>query len=612
MNLGATASPTALQIDPVSGRMIWTELDSIRSAYWGATEIETIVAADISRPLASWSLAVDWQAEVIFWTEHENPQWGWGPSRIRRCDFSGNEITTMFEFGGELASITHDPFDDRISWSWAFGQIGRLYANGSNPEEIIDDPQLTIATVTIDVPTRKPYWGDSSFHKVQCSNLDGSDAVDVVSTTDGPVRIIVDSPGRFIYWSQGDPRGIYRATLTGGAIQEILSPESVFPYGLALQLPPTWPIPTLSSIMSLALFALVLVGGILILRRRNESRRIAQSQFTALLVICAPTLRSTHSDPVDMVVAEEVFETTISEDSGFVSASGSGGTPVLIWGTTVTVSGAPWIRLWFDEVTLSGSRATSNASFVRITSTFDGEMQTLDAVNFERWRNSSGVFRGDEVAVELLAYPGTESNRVEISLATTGKISLGPTLPGICDSIDNREKSYHLRVGRVRFGAGYPTHPECAYPPWDNFCTVFVTELGLFSAGHCCHQFDCESENLPVPIVEFNVPLSDLDSLIGSADDGIIVPADLEDQYPVDMASIHWKNPYGQGNNNGKDWCFFGAFPNSQTALTPPMAQSRRFTLASPLLFSNGETLRITGTAWTAFLRAPGPTTIMS
>ena len=66
--------------------------------------------------------------------------------------------------------------------------------------------------------------------------------------------------------------------------------------------------------------------------------------------------------------------------------------------------------------------------------------------------------------------------------------------------------------------------------------------------------------------------------------------ADPANQYPIDFASVQWDNTV-----IGNDWAYFGAFPNSETRLTPREAQQAEFVLADPPASPGGETIRITG-----------------
>jgi hypothetical protein len=81
----------------------------------------------------------------------------------------------------------------------------------------------------------------------------------------------------------------------------------------------------------------------------------------------------------------------------YVAASGGGTDPVVIFSQTVSSPAAPWIRLHFSDVELSGSPAAGNASSLRLSSAADGDVQVMDADELARWDNSSGYFTGDGI-----------------------------------------------------------------------------------------------------------------------------------------------------------------------------------------------------------------------
>lgn len=284
--------------------------------------------------------------------------------------------------------------------------------------------------------------------------------------------------------------------------------------------------------------------------------------MSALTAICSAAVSLGVSTTVVAQPAPIPSKTVaVTIDSGIVSATGVGGAPVAVFSQLVSVDGAPWIRLHFAQIQLSGSTETANESYVRITSLEDGAVQTLDSVALTRWRNTSAYFNGDSVLLELLVHPNTGANRVAIEKIVGGVQSeLDST--SICGPTDDRVSSTDPRAGRV-----IPVG-----------CTVFLFNdrpQCLLTAGHC-----------PVfgilQVAEFNVPLSD--------SDGTINHPGPEDQYPVDQASIQF-----QFDGVGQDWAQFGVFENTNTGLSPLEAQGASYQLAEIVPPADASTLRITG-----------------
>jgi hypothetical protein len=256
-------------------------------------------------------------------------------------------------------------------------------------------------------------------------------------------------------------------------------------------------------------------------------------------------------------------------DSGLVSADGMGG-PSIVYTASVRVAGASWLRLSFGEVVLAGD-PRSNGSVIRVTSLADGAVQTLNADSLAQWRYTSAYFNGEEVLVELLAYPGAGASRVVINGATAGDANpiSGRTLCGNDDRVPSAE------------GGNARILPDG--------CTSFLISDAnhtMLTAGHCGVS--------ATTVVQFNVPPS-------TSTGGLVSPSP-RDQYVVDPASVQYSDG-GLGN----DWTYFGCFPNSNTGLTPYQAQGQFYTIAPHPTMPSGQSLRITGYGT---VTAPMPVTL--
>jgi len=262
----------------------------------------------------------------------------------------------------------------------------------------------------------------------------------------------------------------------------------------------------------------------------------------------------------------------LNVDSGFVSAT-QGTEPHVVFSHVVRVQRAPWIRLHFGDVRLSGSPSAANESFLRITSEADGAVQVLDSSALAYWRNTSAYFNGEAVLIELLGRAETGANRLLLQDADAGIQGELDAPAAICEPTDDRVPSSDPRSARIMpascSGFLFNQRPNC-----------------LLTAGHCAFSG-------PLEVVEFNVPLSN--------PDGTINHPPPQDQYPVDPSSIQFT--YIRG---GQDWCQFGAFNNTSTGHSPLKAQGASYNLADIVPAADGSTLRITG--YGADDRPPGST----
>lgn len=240
----------------------------------------------------------------------------------------------------------------------------------------------------------------------------------------------------------------------------------------------------------------------------------------------------------------------LDESSGRLD--GQGDAPRVACERVVSVPGATWLRLTFAGTEL-GAR-----SRLRLWSLADGGEQVLRESSLGEWEDTSAIFNGDTVVVQLEVAP--EDSAVHLEL---GPVLVGTPRPDAQRSLcgaDDRAAILDDRVGRLFLGG----------------CTAWrATNGALLSAGHCASSFAAGD------VVEFRVP--------PSQPDGTPVAADPADQYPVDLASV--VDDFGP---KGADWAVFGVLPNANTGLLPHQAYGigLRATREAP---GGGATLRVTG-----------------
>jgi len=231
-------------------------------------------------------------------------------------------------------------------------------------------------------------------------------------------------------------------------------------------------------------------------------------------------------------------------DSGDRAGAESGVEPV--YSEVVTSSDAAWIRVLFDpSVTfLKGPLAGEGATFMQITSLKDGFFQTLNAQTLAEWGFTSAYFNGDAVRIEIFA-AGGGSGRVAV-LGVHAGMAMEGGVATICGPTDDRCQSSEPRVGR--------TMPlGCTAWLFDN------QQNAMLSAGHCAPGFNYGAPE----VVQFNVPIS--------SQDGAPQNPSPSSQYVIDSSSVQFDD-----NGPGDDWAHFGVFNNSNTLLSPFVAQGMR------------------------------------
>ncbi len=278
------------------------------------------------------------------------------------------------------------------------------------------------------------------------------------------------------------------------------------------------------------------------------------------LTLLASVGVAAHADPVpDIGPALTGHKVHFGVDSGLVSNTTR--QPKVVFSSLVTEPSAHWLRLDFGAVQLSGDLEQGSGSFLRITSQLDGAYQYLDAETIQDWQHTSAYLNGDTVLVELIAYPGTGDNRIEILGATAGEPATWSPAT-ICGPTDDRKPSKDPRACRVMpIGCSAWMHDRGGI------------NKGFGSAGHCSISAS--------QIMQFNVPLS--------TGGGTPVAPPPKDQYTVDATSITFVN-----GGIGNDYAVFGCKPNSTTGLTAFQAQGAFYTVAEAVP-SLGVPIRITG-----------------
>ncbi|MBI1807875.1 MAG: hypothetical protein HYR76_12575, partial [Ignavibacteria bacterium] len=253
----------------------------------------------------------------------------------------------------------------------------------------------------------------------------------------------------------------------------------------------------------------------------------------------------------------------VSVSSG--SLNGNGTSYYKAFSTRVSITGAPWILLHFQNASLGSS------SYIEMVNS-SGKSQILDGTTLPAWNNYSAFFNGDHVDVNLYAAPNDLNIHMEVDTVLVGQApSLGPTpsvSPNSCD-VDQRQSSNEGRIGRfVSIGSDPSGHPLIV-----DVGTAFLGPYGnFFSAGHNITL----SQNKPRRI-QFNVPPSDAG--VGTPQ----FPTDPNDQYAVDDLTIQYHD-----NGVGDDWAVFNVTDN----YAKPIAGKLYFVLQQPASLG---TVSITG-----------------
>lgn len=270
---------------------------------------------------------------------------------------------------------------------------------------------------------------------------------------------------------------------------------------------------------------------------------------------------------------EEAYSVILGQPSG--KTKGRQSIKQVSFEETISVEGAPWLRLQFSDYNLGVH------SYIVMTSVEDGAQQRLDGRTLPQWSNASAFFNGDSVVLELHVEQGETGIYVSIEKLNVGERGAAKSAAeadgGIetqCGSVDNRVASNDNRAGRIING-----------------CTAWLVSNGaVLTAGHCVDwDPDGGGPLLPDGVLDLwgsfsvNVPASD--------PDGTINQSAPEDQFPIDTSNVTWRFD-GSGQGLGKDWAVFGIFPNANGERAHLREGFYRMTRQNP---AASDSMRITG-----------------
>jgi trimeric autotransporter adhesin len=200
-------------------------------------------------------------------------------------------------------------------------------------------------------------------------------------------------------------------------------------------------------------------------------------------------------------------------------------------------------------------------SYVRLTSLQDYGRQQLDTRSMGYWYDTSAIFNGNRVLLELRVAPGDQGVSCEVDQLVLPcdcgpKVAVDSLIAQTLCGPDSRVASGDNRVGRI------------------NGCTAWLVSNGaVLTAGHCA----------PLSVgdtFEVNIP--------NSSSAGVAVASAPEDQFPINAASATFVN-----GGSGNDWCVFRINPNGTTGQRPHVQHGFfRMSRETPAL---GSVIRVTG-----------------
>lgn len=181
-------------------------------------------------------IAFDWTSKKIYWTDSANRS-------IYAMNLDGSNVVMIVRVERPRA-IVLDPCSGILIYSdWGrlgnSGKILRTTMAGNNKTVIIENDIIQPSGLAIDYDEKKLYWTDALREKIERSDMNGTNRETLISATIYPFAITVF--GDYIYWTDLQLRGVYRAEKhTGAGVTEMVkrleeSPRDIHVFSSARQ-----------------------------------------------------------------------------------------------------------------------------------------------------------------------------------------------------------------------------------------------------------------------------------------------------------------------------------------------------------------------------------------
>ncbi|XP_037294723.1 LOW QUALITY PROTEIN: low-density lipoprotein receptor-related protein 2 [Manduca sexta] len=166
----------------------------------------------INKGINPEGISYDWTQKKVYWTDSSN-------NSIYAMNLDGSELVMIARVERPRAIVV-DPCNGTLYYTdWGrFGTSGKIYRTtmaGSLKKAIIDKDLSQPSGLTIDFDENMLYWTDAVREKIERSNMDGSNREVLITATIYPFAITVF--GNYIYWTDLQLRGVYRAEKHTGA-----------------------------------------------------------------------------------------------------------------------------------------------------------------------------------------------------------------------------------------------------------------------------------------------------------------------------------------------------------------------------------------------------------
>lgn len=199
----------ALDFDIQESKIYYTDvtLDVIRRASLNGSNMEEVIHKGLS---TTDGLAVDWVARNIYWTDT-----GRDVIEVARIDGTSRR-TLVAENLDEPRAVAVFPKKGFMFWTdWGKSpKIERAYLDGTSRKAIVTNDLGYPNGLSIDYVTKHLYWVDAQLDKIEMSDLNGKNRIEIIRDVPHPFGLSVF--GDYIYWTDWRTKSIHRANKMTG------------------------------------------------------------------------------------------------------------------------------------------------------------------------------------------------------------------------------------------------------------------------------------------------------------------------------------------------------------------------------------------------------------
>ena len=200
-------------------RLYWTTYTSksnhkVQRAHLDGSGVEVLITG-LDAP---WPIEIDPVRQKLYFVDVNR-------GVIQRANLDGSDIETINVRVpvDDPAGLAIDPVKNDLYWSdFVFDRIYKTNLDTSTTTVLISSGLTNPFGLALDLEGGKLYWADTGLTgrtgKIQRSNLDGTNVVDLVTGLSNPRDVAIDLVGRHIYWPDLNESALYRANLDGTGI----------------------------------------------------------------------------------------------------------------------------------------------------------------------------------------------------------------------------------------------------------------------------------------------------------------------------------------------------------------------------------------------------------